>query len=402
MATAVKRVERDFLLNALCSEKIPISYFRNRIEYYLTIKDVDKTSLHLNADDLINGLGPKNKVSFVFMYKNIRFSFSTVVKEIQNKHITTFIPEALYKNLDRSYARVNLPEGITVQCKYIDEGYVLPFPILSGKSPYSGAPEDDAIDFDSALAQMAFWAESYADSFEMISFKEKKLSSIEEVLISEHGKSLFLPQVSDGLPQEDKGINIITVNDYKAYLKTHQPELKDTKEALDQFIASKQNNDIISDMWLPLLFYEYIIGCIHLWKMRTSTKLPFDESVLESARQFAGGIVTAMKKGGYFNAGLLKDKVIQGKIANISASGFCLAYPISPFSETLKVKVEIAVRLSAANRTINTTAKIVRQYQNRGVWFIGCRFLNMIPEDKRFIYESIYGEPFTDTGTILF
>ncbi|MDR2808716.1 MAG: PilZ domain-containing protein [Spirochaetaceae bacterium] len=405
MATPVKRVERDFLLNALCNERISITYFRNRIEYSLTIEKVDKSNLYLEVSNPISGLEPKNKVTFVFMYKNIRFSFSSVVTAVQDGHITTDIPEALYKNLDRSYARVNLPDGIIVQCRYIDDSYILPFPVIGeGESSYSDTPAQNspAVDFSVVLERMASWADSYADGLKMVSFKEKNPTSIEEVLIAEYGKSLFLPEVFKGLPQHDTGTNIVTVDDYMAYLKTHQPTLKDPDEALRQFITDKQNNNITADIWLPLYFYKYIVGCIHLWKKSTSNKLPFDESVLMTARQFACDIVTTMKEGGYFHGGYLKDKIIQGKIVNISALGFCLAYPSSPFSVTLKVRANISVRISAGNRTINTTAQIVRQYHNQEVWFLGCRFIDMIPEDTRFLYESIYGEPFTDTGGILF
>ncbi|MDR2149722.1 MAG: PilZ domain-containing protein [Spirochaetaceae bacterium] len=405
MATPVKHVERDFFLNALCTEQIPLTYLRNRVKYALTIEKTDKNTVSLKAEQVIKGLEPKNKVTFAFMYKNIRFSFSSVVSAVQDEYITLPMPEALYKNLDRSYARVMLPEDLTIECRYTDEGYILPFPTLTaGESPYTEKPEQDSQtdDFDAALARMASWADRYADALDLISFKEKKPDTIEEALVSEHGKTLFLPQVLNGLPQEDNGMAVITADDYKAYLKNHQPEIKDPDEALKQFISDKQNKNLGADLWLPLYFQDYIIGCIHLSQTSASAHLPFDESVLRTARQFAVDLVAAMKASGYFAAGYLKNKLIPGKIVNISASGFCFAYSSSPFSAALRVAGDIAVRLSATNRIINATAKIVRQYQNREIWFLGCQFVGMIPEDLRFLYESLYGEQFADTGGVLF
>jgi hypothetical protein len=402
MSTSIKRVERTFLLSAVYNERTPVTYLRNRVEYSLTIEEIAKTTIRLAANCPIKGLSSKSKVTLLFTYKGMHFSFSTGVVAVQDEHITVLIPEMVYKNLDRSFARVSLPEGVEVQCRYLDDAYVLPFPLIAlADSSYSEdiASNKPCPPVKTVLSLMAAWAQSYADGVKMISFKDTKPTTTEENILAERGKTIYLPSVQDGFPSESSESTIVTEKLFQEYVKSHQ--LGKPEEALKRFFHDKASEQIRADIWVPLLFHEYVIGCIRLWKT-SNDKQVFDKTVLENARHFAADMVIAMKASGYFSAGYLKDKIIQGKIADMSASGFRLAYPVTAFSvASLRVEGEIAVKIITPKRTISTTAKIVRQYKSNNVSFLGCRFINMEPEDMRFFFECIYGKPFTDSDAIL-
>jgi hypothetical protein len=45
---------------------------------------------------------------------------------------------------------------------------------------------------------------------------------------------------------------------------------------------------------------------------------------------------------------------------------------------------------------VNAKAKIVRRYKDNVQGYFGCRFMDMAPEDLRFLFEYIYGKTFTD------
>jgi hypothetical protein len=56
----------------------------------------------------------------------------------------------------------------------------------------------------------------------------------------------------------------------------------------------------------------------------------------------------------------------------------------------------LSVKLKTERRTVATKAKIVRRYKDSSQHYFGCRFIEMEPEDLRFLFEYIYGKPFTD------
>jgi c-di-GMP-binding flagellar brake protein YcgR len=113
--------------------------------------------------------------------------------------------------------------------------------------------------------------------------------------------------------------------------------------------------------------------------------------------QSAKVLAYSLKINGYFESGRLKNDPFEGKIIDISASGLLFTYPNSGFASTLMPETILAVKLATERRTVNTKAKIIRRYKDSTQWYYGCRFMEMEPEDLRFIFECIYGKPFTDT-----
>jgi c-di-GMP-binding flagellar brake protein YcgR len=130
--------------------------------------------------------------------------------------------------------------------------------------------------------------------------------------------------------------------------------------------------------------------------------LPFDFSVIDSMYQFSKILAYSLKINGYFEAGKLKNDPFEGKIIDISASGLLFACPHSSFASTLMPDSELSVRLKTPRRTVNARAKIVRRYKDSSQGYFGCRFLDMEPEDLRFLFEYIYGRQFTDKDAAFF
>ena len=124
--------------------------------------------------------------------------------------------------------------------------------------------------------------------------------------------------------------------------------------------------------------------------------VPLDFGVIESLFQFSKILAHSLKLNGYFETGKLKNEPFVGKIVDISASGLLFAYPNSSLSSTLMTGNELSVKLKTQHRNVSSKAKIVRRYKDNSQAYFGCRFLEMEPEDLRFLFEYIYGKTFTD------
>ncbi|MDR2185938.1 MAG: PilZ domain-containing protein [Treponema sp.] len=400
MATPIKRIEKDFLLKVLYDEQIPIMYLLNRTEYILYLERPAKNEMLLRADRPITGIRPRKKLDLMFDYHGQVIIFSIEVIAVKNDQIAADVPEFLYKNLDRSYSRVSTPPDMQVQLAFRGDRYALSFPKVQEYEPGEVGEfmrQTNSKDLSGLIAQMGQWIKGYANGYKLIIFKDVKPSTTEERVLAETGKSLYLPSTLANLPQTDPypKKRLVTEEMFRRYLESTGVDPAYLDDAVNRFVKSKYDNGIFSDAWVPLLFQEYVIGYIHIW-INKEGKQPFDYTVIDNLYQFAKVLAFSLKENGYFEAGRIKNEPFEGKVIDISASGMLFAYSHSALSSSLLLDTELAVKLISSNRNINANAKIVRRYKDNTMGYFGCRFLDIVPEDMRFLFELIYGKPFTD------
>jgi hypothetical protein len=400
MATPIKRIEKDFLLKVLFDEQIPVMVFYNKSEYTVIVEKPPKQELYLRANKSINGLKIGQKLSFVFDYRGQIITFTAKVISVKEELITAEAPEFLYKNLDRSFSRVPTPADLVVRLTFHGDRYNLNFPkIQEYEQEDINIMMDhfDPKDIKQLVNQLSQWAQDNSSGYKLVMFKDNKPALLEEKIIAESGKALFIPSTQTDLPQIDPypKKKIITEDIIKRFLESSGVDKLYVEDALARFIKAKRDAGIYSDAWVPILFQEYVIGYIHLW-IEEENKPPFDFSILDTLYQFAKVLAFSLKIHGYFDNGKVKKESFQGRVVDISASGMLFAYPHSPLSASLLVDSELDVELITPKRTIKAGAKIVRRYNDASMGYFGCRFVTIEPEDLRFLFEYIYGRPFTD------
>jgi hypothetical protein len=400
MATPIKRIEKDFLLKVLYDEQIPIMYLRDRTEYIFFLDKPAKSEVVFRADRPISKLKIRSRLDLMFDYKGQVIIFAVEVSSFKDNIITAEAPEALYKNLDRSYSRVSTPADLQVQLTFRGDRYSLSFPrVMEFESEQLGDlfQNLDPRNLSGLIEQMAGWIKNYANGYKLIIFKDVKPSTTEERIVAETGKTLFLPSTLANFPQADPypKKRLITDEMFKRNLESTGVDLAYVDDARTRFIKAKFDGGIFSDAWIPVLFQEYVIGYIHVW-INKEGKLPFDYGMIDTLYQFAKVLAYSLKINGYFEKGKLKNDPFEGKVIDISASGLLFAYPHSNLSSALMPDTELSVKIMTPRRNINSGARIVRRYKDNSQGYFGCRFLDMAPEDMRFLFEYIYGKPFTD------
>jgi c-di-GMP-binding flagellar brake protein YcgR len=149
MAMQIKRIEKDFLLKAAYEGQTLLMGLMNRAAYSFIMEKPAGAEMCLTAKQIIPGLKEMQKLSLLFDWRDQVISFSVDILSMRHEHIVAKAPEALYKNLTRSYARAPRPQGIslqlikpglvnqeTIEGKRIDISvsgilFAYPFPILS-------------------------------------------------------------------------------------------------------------------------------------------------------------------------------------------------------------------------------------------------------------------------------
>jgi len=401
MATPVGRIEKEFLFNILFEEKLPLMYIRDRVEYKFKLERPAGEELVLRPEKPLGKLKPHEKLPFGFNYKGQVIDFSVEVIAQKDDLIYCKTPATLYKNLDRNYLRVDTPTDIKILFTFRGDRYNLAFPKVMEYENI--AANDLSKNFDprnlsGLIKQITGMLSGFADGYKIVNFKDRKPESIEERIVSETGKTLFIPSTLGYLPKTDPypKKRIITEELFHRYLETTGIGKKFLEENTARFLKNKFDDSIFSDAWIPILFHEYVIGYIHIWIAKQG-KLPFDFSVLDNVYQYTKVLAFALKENGYFEHGKVKNQPFEGRVLDISASGLLFAYPLgSSLLATLLVDSELTVTIETSNRTVNVLAKIVRRFKDKNAGYLGCRFINMAPEDVRFLFEHLYGSKIDD------
>lgn len=406
MATPIKRIEKDFLLKVLFDEQIPIMLHFGKSEYVLTVAQAPKHDIRFKPNAAVVGLKAGGRLDLMFDYRGQTITFSATTEDIKDGLIVAEAPEFLYKNLSRSYSRVLSPADLRVSFSFHGDRYLLAFPKLQDFEPMEEPGYSEQFDpknIKELISQLSVWALEVASGHKLVMFKDSKPAALEEKILAETGKVLFLPSTQTDLPQVDpfpKG-RIITEDQFRRFLESSGIDRLSVDQAVGRFLKAKRDMSVYSDVWVPILFQEYVIGYIRVW-IDSVGKPPFDYSIIETLTQFAKILAFSLKEQGYFKAGQVKKEVFQGKVIDVSASGLLFAYPQSALAEALLPDSDLDVQLGTPRRVINVGARIVRRYKDSRLHYFGCRYSEIAPEDLRFLFEHIYGKPFTDAETQAF
>ncbi|MDR0495290.1 MAG: PilZ domain-containing protein [Treponema sp.] len=392
----------------LYDESIPVIYLKDRVEYLLSLTKPAGNELLFQANQRIEGIKAKDQLDLMVNYRGKIITFTAAVLHIKDMEVTCAAPDLLYKDLDRSYSRVDVPSEMQVQFAFLGEMYNLSFPkVMEYETDDDDGNKDDFLqnrnlkNLSGLIDQMGVWFKKNADAYKLVFFKNTKPSGIEERVLAETGKALFLPSTGGNFPERDPfpHTKLITGDIFKHYLESTGVGLAFVDSACARFIKAKEDNKIFADAWVPILFHEYVIGYIHVWN-ETGGKPPFDFSLLDTLYQFAKVLSYSLKINGYFDKGKMKNDGFEGKIIDISASGLLFAYPSSDISAALRSEKKLAVTIVTPQRSITLEASIVRRFKDSALGYYGCQFEKVTEEDMNYLIEYIYGVPFSTANSV--
>jgi hypothetical protein len=401
MATQIRRIEKEFFLKELYDKKIPLVYLRDQKKYSFTLENTAKTELVLKPENPITGLKPRTRMELMFDFQGQVLSCVIEIDTMKEGIITAGIPEFLYKNLDRSYSRVTVPQDLQMRFSFHQDRYNLPFPKVSS---FEDDPEEKSQSVQGVpaiLERLGAWVNDLGGSYKLVVFKDSNPSTTEERVVAETGKAFFLASTREPLPETDPfpGGRIITADLFKRYLESTGVDPKYLDDTCKRFVQAKLTRGIFSDIWAPILFQEYIVGYIHVWSKNSWTP-PFGTAVLDTLYGYAKELVRSLRANGFFEKGRRHNEAFVGRIIDISVSGLLFAYPKSSLSSALLVNSRILIRLVTAGRTIRSDAKIVRRYRESGLVYYGCHFLDIPFDEMQYLFEYLYGKILDDTNTI--
>jgi len=400
MAILVKSIEREFLLSTALRERTPVTVVAGGGEWTVRIISVDKSMVMFHHEMPLGLLGKGTSYDFHYNTRGQSIAFKASMLEPGEKRFGVSLPEKVYKNLSRRFIRLPPPGDLAASFAFAGERYDLDFPPSAAYNPAKEpepSPDFNPSDLRGLMAEFERKALAIASERGIVMFKDRNPESLEEKLATTTGRCFYLPTSTSGIPRSDPFAErtILTREDFLQHFLDTGLNRDFAEDEVAKFERSRRTDNVLSELIVPILFQDYAIGYATIVN-RQAGKPPFDLDSVETFLAFARVFSWSLKLHGYFKDAPKLDDDYRTQVVDVSAGGLLFLCRDPKLVQALKEGTEVSVLLKARKRNVNASGTIRRHYADSGEAYFGIEFHMMAPEDFRFLFEYLYGRPFTD------
>lgn len=399
MAQEVKRIEKEFIFKTLSDEESKVSVHIKTRRYEGKFSPTfggNKVSLILQQSVTIEEF--TKRVTLFFLFRNQPMTCKCTVLTVESEKVVLELPEKVYRDLGRSYERVQPDGNLSVSIILDGQTFKLDFP--SSESYYeASAPPAIDMNFDpTKIAQIIQGfrekAKSLSTETKIIMFRERKQETVQERLISMSGKALLLPfealrQFTDSYPKQ-RG-NIITQDDVTRLFREIDMDPMTGVNTLRAYMNKRKTQKIWQECYFPILYKEYVVGYILVIRGDNHTGT-LHADTFEYITQFTRLLAYSLKQNGYFKEIPVRSEFTQSEIIDISGSGMLFSYPLD--GPELNLFMDIDVKIHTDSRVIPINGRIMRLYKDSNSFYAGLQFLELTSKDHQYLLSYIYGSDY--------
>jgi hypothetical protein len=320
------------------------------------------------------------------------------VLEVDPDRVVVQQPPGVYKNLQRKYERVKLQGSIDVSFSLHGTKVELNFPKSDRFSPVE-PPEED-VTFDPRRIQevvKTFRAkmETLTTDNKIVMLRDRMPRSWEEKTIVRLGKSLWIPSTAEDFPSRDPfpDERVITKSELIALEEAAGSAAYVVTSKLGNILYEKTKKEIVSDLWCPVLYNEYVVGYIHVWNT-AARRERISRDLIEFVQQFAKVLCYSLVTNGYFKVENSTERRYEAPIIDLSASGLLFAHTSAELVKELLVHTDLDLTMRLDTRTMPVGSRIMRKFRDAESTYFGVLFLKLEQEDFQFLFHFLYGKEF--------
>jgi hypothetical protein len=387
MGKEVSRIEGEFVMNALVDNEIPVKIHCGRLVVSGKVDSVDEGTLTILVPE---NLPEKELVSVFFSFFGQVMHFETSVVSCEDRLVVRS-PERIYKNLERKYERVTPPNETRVVFTLEGEVIDLEFPVTEAYND-SVVPNDflfaDSSDLPDLVKQ--FYSRfSGFDHTSIVMFRNQNPKWPYEFLVAESGRLLVLMAGEKTFPSEKRYVGVPVIShEYMAGFESGNPDLADVDYASLQTQVTFAEAAIIC----PIIYREYCIGYA---TVAGNLGHPLRDDDVEWIYQFSLVLANALENNGYFSGGGVRSEEIVPRILDISASGVLVAALPSHLVANLSLYSDLEITVETNDRSLEIQCRVMRSFVAKNQQYFALQYINIRPEDFRFLFQWIYGRPIT-------
>jgi hypothetical protein len=399
MGTEVGRIEKEFVFKSLVDDKIPCDVHASRREFSCRFSGVGDDRLEMApVEGKLEGLLPGEEVRVFFYLKNNYHTFATRVVEMFPDRVVVEQPPGVYKNLQRKFERVKQKGVIDVSFSLHGTKVELNFPKSDRFSPVEPLEEDVTFDpkrIQEVVKTFRVKAETLVSDNKIVMLRDRMPRSWEEKTIVRLGKSLWIPSTGEDFPSRDPfpDERVITKSELIALEEEAGSAAYVITSKLGNILYEKSKKDIISELWCPVLYNEYVVGYVHVWNT-SDRRERISRDLIEFVQQFAKVLCYSLVTNGYFKVENSTERRYEAPILDLSASGLLFAHTSPELIRELLVHTDLDLTLRLGSRTIPVGGRIMRKFRDAENTYFGLLFLRLEQADFQYLFHYLYGKEF--------
>ena len=393
MSTLAKRIEKEYILNALYVEQVPVSCYVGREEYVMFAKTITRDVMILSVDRPFTGIRPEKKICLLFSYRDHLMVFDVHVLDIRGGEIICEVPAHIRKNLDRSHLRVVPPRNVEIAVSFFSDRYNLPLPRLRKYHHASG----EVAEFPRLREEVKKFVEDGDYEYRMALFGDADITGSEERALAYTGKILFMDDTAKGFPAEDTADGLLlTQEGFRRYLfEDSGIDGFAADEAVARFLREKAQSDVVSDLWVPLILQEYVFGCIRIASRKAGTP-PLNRAAVEKIYRYAEIMSQILEEKGRLPGTKIPCGDFPGEVWDIGVSGLLFSCTSPEISLKFMPGCDLRVKITLPDLQYfpDIRAEIVRVTRGQPETQAGCLFKDVSAADAELLSKYIYaGSP---------
>lgn len=399
MGTQVGRIEKEFVFKSLVDEKVPCDVHGSRREIACRFFASSEERLEMSpVEGTIDGISPGEEVRVFFYLKNNYHTFATRVLEVSPDRVVVQQPPGVYKNLQRKFERIKLQGSIEVSFSLHGTKVELNFPKSDRFTPVP-PPEADGT-FDPRRIQEVVKAfrtrmETLATDNKIVMLRDRVPRLWEERTIVRLGKSLWIPSTGEDFPSRDPfpEERVVTKSELVALEEEAGSAAYVVTSKLGNILYEKSKRDIVSELWCPVLYNEYVVGYVYVWNT-SDRRERISKDLVDLVQQFAKVLCYSMVTNGYFKVENSTARRYEAPIIDLSASGLLFAHTAADLVKDLLVHTDLELTVRLDSRTIPVGGRIMRKYRDAENTYFGLLFMKIDDEDFKHLFRYLYGKEF--------
>lgn len=398
MAKVVTFIEKEFLLNQVKKTGSRVVVYGPGTSLDGTIASFDNESLQLRVNPKdASGFKPRDAVSVFLSYQSQRITFPGRVKKNADHDFIISLPENLFKAPQRKAVRVPPPGDLAIEFSLQNERIRIDCPESAEYSELELPALSVGFDIASINSLLSSFKEltstRYTKSGIVMFNKGRKPQTIEERLISDIGRTLLVPSMQSSLPSVDpypEG-RIITQGMAETF---EGPSIFLDGSAFERSRAEKNTSGIVSELYCPILYYQYVVGYVYLMNDQEK-KVCLDYRAVDFAWEFSRILAHSLKTNNYFK--LDENQILdpyKPVVVDLSASGCLLLMPKASFKVRLKMGtvLDISITRGASGDSVAIKGRVARRFDDRANEYYGVAFINAEAEALSALGRSLYND----------
>ena len=397
MVNKATTVEREFIIQQFIDMVIPIRIHGAGKTVLCKLIAFEEGQLcFLMSISAANMFSKKERITAYAEFHGQPLCFSSKVIKSDDARLYTEVPSILIKWPQRSDVRVSKPDNCSMEI-YLNIGKIpLNFP-RHGEYTNVQKPETDAsfdsTSFENLIIGFKEKIMNYCDEFRIIMFRDYKPVKFEEKLLIKYGKALYIPSISEGLPDTDpypegRFITKIMEQQYEG------ASLFKEESIFENLLKEKNEAGYYAELWCPVLYFQYVIGYIYMG-INTMGKKFLDDNQLDYVWDFSKFLAYFLKGTNYFGEnGDLKPMPFGVEIVDISVTGCQITIPKKILGLSIKKDTKIKIQLDYQNDVIVLTGIAIRKFGDSENESYGIAFLELSNTEKEKLYNILYSRPY--------